>query len=118
MVVKAGVRWDSLKLVKQGGLEALTGFISNEPNQLKAAGRDITVWQPVDYGIPSSLGAVAVNPAFAGEHPRCRGRPARGAACLRLLLVQRRARHRMRRLRGAVVRRDVRQGAQRDHLEE
>jgi NitT/TauT family transport system substrate-binding protein len=80
MLVKAGVRWDSLKLVKegydpsvlprrQGGLEALTGFVSNEPNQLKAAGKDVTVWKPVDYGIPSSIGAMAVNPAFAKAHP-------------------------------------------------
>lgn len=81
MLVKAGVTWDSLKLVKegydpsvlprkQGGLEALTGFISNEPNQLKAAGKDVTVWKPVDYGIPSSIGAMAVNPAFAKAHPK------------------------------------------------
>jgi NitT/TauT family transport system substrate-binding protein len=80
MMVKAGVTWDSLKLVKegydpsvlprkQGGLEALTGFISNEPNQLKAAGHDVTVWKPVDYDVPSSLGAMAVNPAFAKAHP-------------------------------------------------
>ncbi|MDX6354870.1 MAG: NitT/TauT family transport system substrate-binding protein [Streptomyces sp.] len=80
MMVKAGVKWDSLKLVKegydpsvlprkQGGLEALTGFVSNEPNQLKAAGDAVTVWQPVDYGIPSSIGAMAVNPAFAKAHP-------------------------------------------------
>jgi NitT/TauT family transport system substrate-binding protein len=80
MLVKAGVTWDSLTLVKegydpsvlprrQGGLEALTGFVSNEPNQLKAAGKDVTVWQPVDYGIPSSIGAMAVNPAFAAAHP-------------------------------------------------
>jgi NitT/TauT family transport system substrate-binding protein len=80
MMVKAGVKWDSLKLVKQGydpsvlprkqdGLEALTGFVSNEPNQLKAAGHDVTVWKPVDYGIPGSLGAMAVNPAFAKAHP-------------------------------------------------
>ncbi|WNI16015.1 ABC transporter substrate-binding protein [Actinacidiphila sp. ITFR-21] len=80
MLVKAGVRWDSLKLVKegydpsvlprrQGGLAALTGFVSNEPNQLKAAGKEVTVWKPVDYGIPSSIGAMAVNPAFARAHP-------------------------------------------------
>ncbi len=80
MMVKAGVDWGSLKLVKegydpsvlprhQGGLQALTGFISNEPNQLKAAGDEVTVWKPVDYGIPSSLGAMAVNPAFAKAHP-------------------------------------------------
>ncbi|WIB78231.1 ABC transporter substrate-binding protein [Curtobacterium sp. MCPF17_002] len=80
MMVKAGVDWDSLKLVKEGydpsvlprkqnGLEALTGFVSNEPNLLKAAGDDVTVWQPVDYDIPASLGAMAVNPAFAKAHP-------------------------------------------------
>jgi putative hydroxymethylpyrimidine transport system substrate-binding protein len=80
MLVKAGVDWHSLKLVKegydpsvlprrQGGLEALTGFVSNEPNQLKAAGKAVTVWKPVDYGIPSSIGATAVNPAFAKAHP-------------------------------------------------
>lgn len=80
MMVKAGVDWHSLKLVKegydpsvlprrQGGLEALTGFISNEPHQLEAAGHDVTVWKPVDYGIPSSLGAMAVNPGFAKDHP-------------------------------------------------
>ena len=27
------------------------------------------MWKPVDYGIPSSLGAMAVNPAFAKAHP-------------------------------------------------
>lgn len=80
MLVKAGVNWSSLQIVKegydptvlprhQGGLEALTGFVSNEPNQLKNAGDKVTVWQPVDYGIPSSLGAMAVNPAFAAAHP-------------------------------------------------
>ncbi len=74
------MEWDSLTLVKEGydpsvlprkqnGLEALTGFVSNEPNLLKAAGDDVTVWQPVDYGIPSSIGAMAVNPAFAKAHP-------------------------------------------------
>lgn len=80
MLVKAGVSFGSLHVVKEGydptvlprhagGLEALTGFVSNEPNQLKAAGYRVTVWQPVKYGIPSSLGAMAVNPAFAAAHP-------------------------------------------------
>ncbi|MGW1713326.1 ABC transporter substrate-binding protein [Streptomyces sp. NPDC002156] len=80
MLVKAGVKYDSLKLVKQGydpsvlprrqgGLAALTGFVSNEPNQLKAAGKPVTVWQPSDFGVPGSLGAMAVNPAFAAKHP-------------------------------------------------
>jgi NitT/TauT family transport system substrate-binding protein len=80
MLVKAGVDWNSLRIVKEGydptvlprhqsGLSALTGFVSNEPNQLRTAGYKVTVWQPVKYGIPSSLGAMAVNPAFAAAHP-------------------------------------------------
>jgi putative hydroxymethylpyrimidine transport system substrate-binding protein len=80
MLEKAGVKWSSLQIVKEGydptvlprragGLAALTGFVSNEPNQLRADGYKVTVWQPVNYGIPSSLGAMAVNPAFAEAHP-------------------------------------------------
>jgi putative hydroxymethylpyrimidine transport system substrate-binding protein len=80
MMIKAGVRWPTVRVVKEGydptvlprragGLAALTGFVSNEPNQLRAAGYRVTVWQPVKYGIPSSLGAMAVNPAFAAAHP-------------------------------------------------
>jgi len=80
MLVKSGVTFSSLHVVKEGydptvlprhagGIEGLTGFVSNEPNQLKEAGYKVTVWQPVKYGIPSSLGAMAVNPAFALAHP-------------------------------------------------
>lgn len=80
MLVKAGVDWNSLHVVQEGydptvltrrqdGLAALTGFVSNEPNQLKEDGNKVTVWQPIKYGIPSSLGAMAVNPAFAKAHP-------------------------------------------------
>lgn len=80
MMIKAGVNWSSLHIVEEGydptvlvrhqdGLEALTGFVSNEPNQLKLDGYKVTVWQPVNYGVPSSLGGMAVNPAFAAAHP-------------------------------------------------
>lgn len=80
MMVENGVDWDSIRLVQQGydptvlprrqqGLEALTAFASNEPNLLKEQGETVTVWQPADYGIPSSLGAMAVNPDFAEAHP-------------------------------------------------
>jgi putative hydroxymethylpyrimidine transport system substrate-binding protein len=80
MMIKAGVTWSTIRIVQEGydptvlprragGLAALTGFVSNEPNQLKAAGYKVTVWQPVKYGIPDSLGAMAVNPAFAAAHP-------------------------------------------------
>ena len=77
MADKAGVDWGSLKTVKVGydptvlgrTVDALTGFISNEPLQLKAAGHDVKVWQPSDYGIASSLGSFAINPDFGQAHP-------------------------------------------------
>ena len=56
-------------ILPRGQVDSLTGFISNEPNLLEAAGSEVTVWRPFDYGVPSSLGSVAVNPAFAEEHP-------------------------------------------------
>jgi putative hydroxymethylpyrimidine transport system substrate-binding protein len=56
-------------ILPRGQVVSLTGFISNEPNLLEAAGEEVTVWRPYDYDVPSSLGALAVNPAFAEEHP-------------------------------------------------
>lgn len=78
MMVEQGVDWNSLKKVvvgydptvlTRGQVQALTGFASNEPNILKAAGHDVKVWQPADYHVPSSLGGIAVNPDFAQKHP-------------------------------------------------
>lgn len=56
-------------VLPRGQVQSLTGFISNEPNLLAAAGEEVTVWRPFDYDVPSSLGAIAVNPAFAKDHP-------------------------------------------------
>lgn len=56
-------------ILPRGQVDSLTGFISNEPNLLEASGNEVTVWRPFDYGVPSSLGALAVNPDFAEEHP-------------------------------------------------
>lgn len=80
MMMRAGVDMDSLTIVQEGydpsvlprrqnDLAALTGFISNEPNQLAASGDPVTVWEPLEFGVPGSIGALAVNPAFAAEHP-------------------------------------------------
>lgn len=78
MMVEQGVDWNSLKKVvvgydptvlTRGQVQALTGFASNEPNILKAAGHLVKVWQPADYNVPSSLGGIAVNPSFAQKHP-------------------------------------------------
>jgi NitT/TauT family transport system substrate-binding protein len=78
MLDEAGADVDSMQqvvvgydpsILPRGQVDSLTGFISNEPNLLEAAGEEVTVWRPYDYGVPSSLGALAANPAFAEEHP-------------------------------------------------
>ncbi|MEV6344339.1 ABC transporter substrate-binding protein [Actinoplanes sp. NPDC051851] len=78
MLVQAGADFKSIKqvvvgydptILPRGQVKSLTGFISNEPNQLKAAGKDVTVWRPYDYQVPGSLGAMAVNPDFAAKYP-------------------------------------------------
>jgi putative hydroxymethylpyrimidine transport system substrate-binding protein len=78
MLVEAGADYDSIEqvvvgydptILPRGQVDSLTGFISNEPNLLTAAGEDVTVWRPFDYDVPGSLGALAVNPAFADENP-------------------------------------------------
>ncbi|MRK02245.1 MULTISPECIES: ABC transporter substrate-binding protein [Aeromicrobium] len=78
MLAKAGLEGEAVKQVKvgydpsilpRGQVDALTAFVSNEPNQLKKAGSEVTVWSPKDFDVPASLGAFAVNPAFAGKHP-------------------------------------------------
>ena len=56
-------------VLPRGQVDSLTGFISNEPNLLEAAGEEVTVWRPYDYGVPGSLGALAANREFAAEHP-------------------------------------------------
>lgn len=78
MLTKAGADVSSMKqvvvgydptILPRGQVKSLTGFISNEPNLLEEAGFDVKVWRPFDYGIPSSLGTVAVNPKFAKANP-------------------------------------------------
>jgi NitT/TauT family transport system substrate-binding protein len=56
-------------ILPRGQVDALVGFISNEPGQLEAAGEDVTVWEPKDFGIPGSIGSYAINPAFGESHP-------------------------------------------------
>lgn len=56
-------------ILPRGQVDSLTGFISNEPNLLEAAGEEVTVWRPFDFGVPGSLGSIAVNPDFASTNP-------------------------------------------------
>ena len=78
MLADAGVDMTKVKQVKvgydpgilpRGQVDALVGFVSNEPNQLEDAGEKVTVWEPTDFDVPGSLGAYSVNPAWAKKHP-------------------------------------------------
>ncbi len=78
MLTAAGVDLGSVRQVTvgfdpsvlpRGQVDALTGYRSNEPNTLRAAGTEVTTWDPQDYGIPGSFGTTIVNPGFAAEHP-------------------------------------------------
>lgn len=77
MLTKAGADVPSIKqvvvgydpsILPRGQVQSLTGFISNEPNLLAAAGRQVKVWRPYDYHVPGSLGGMAANPDFAAKH--------------------------------------------------
>ena len=78
MLDKAGLKKGDVKEVKvgydptilpRGQVDALVGFISNEPLQLEAAGTPVKVWEPKDFGVPGSLGSFAANPDFLKQHP-------------------------------------------------
>jgi NitT/TauT family transport system substrate-binding protein len=78
MLDKAGLGKGDVKEVKvgydptilpRGQVDALVGFISNEPLQLEQAGTPVKVWVPKDFGVPGSLGAFAANPHFLEQHP-------------------------------------------------
>ena len=79
MLVAKGVDVDAITLVEVGydpsvlprdQVQALTGYKSNEPLLLAGMGEDVTLWNPEDVGVVGSFGALAVNPAFAQEHPQ------------------------------------------------
>lgn len=67
-VTQVKVGYDSSVLTR-GKVDALTGFLSNDVLQLEAAGAKVKVWQPTEFGIPDSLGALAISPEFGQKHP-------------------------------------------------
>jgi ABC-type nitrate/sulfonate/bicarbonate transport system substrate-binding protein len=78
MLLDAGVDLDSITQVQvgydpsvlpRGQVQSLTGYKSNEPDLLRAAGEEVTLWNPEDYGIPGTFGTTVVNEDFAAEHP-------------------------------------------------
>jgi ABC-type nitrate/sulfonate/bicarbonate transport system substrate-binding protein len=78
MLLDAGVDLDSVTQVQvgydpsvlpRGQVQSLTGYKSNEPDLLRAAGDEVTLWNPEDYGIPGTFGTTVVNDDFASDHP-------------------------------------------------
>ncbi|MFT4122920.1 MAG: ABC transporter substrate-binding protein [Microbacteriaceae bacterium] len=78
MFVQAGIALDSINWVSvgydptilpQGQVDALTGYISNEPHTLETAGYDVTLWNPSDYGIESTFNTQIVNTDWAEANP-------------------------------------------------
>lgn len=78
MLVTAGVDLGSVTQVKvgydptvlvRGQVQSLTGYKSNEPLTLAAAGDRVTQWNPEDYGVTGSFGQLIADPQFASEHP-------------------------------------------------
>lgn len=78
MLVKAGVDVGSIKqvvvkydpsILPRGQVRSLTGFKSNEPDLLAAQGVKITQWNPEDFDVSGSFGAMSANRAFVRDHP-------------------------------------------------
>lgn len=56
-------------ILPNGQVQALTGYKSNEPNNLTSQGYDIVQWDPADYGVKSAFNVQIVNNTFKAEHP-------------------------------------------------
>ena len=78
MLVAAGVDVSSVKqvlanrqtaILPRGQVQSLTGYKSNEPDLLAAQGVKVTRWNPEDFGVSGSFGAMSANPAFVRDHP-------------------------------------------------
>lgn len=68
-----GINWVSVgydpSILPDGQIQGLSGYKSNEPKALEAAGNSITEWDPSEYGVESAFNTQIVNKTFAAEHP-------------------------------------------------
>lgn len=60
--------FDPLAHIEQP-IDGLPGWKSNEVGTLERAGVGIMLFDPLDYGVPGSFGAIFTNRDFADEHP-------------------------------------------------
>jgi putative hydroxymethylpyrimidine transport system substrate-binding protein len=77
MLAKAGVDRSKIKEVEVGfdpsvlrtQVDALAGYLSNEPGALERSGFKVRVLNPVDYGATTSFNSIIVNDNFGKDHP-------------------------------------------------
>jgi ABC-type nitrate/sulfonate/bicarbonate transport system substrate-binding protein len=78
MIAEAGVDEDEISQIEvdfnpvllfETEIESLPVYKSNEPRQLDEQGYQYRTFDPGDYDIPATFGAIAANRSFADEHP-------------------------------------------------
>lgn len=78
MLVNAGADVGSIEqvtvgfdpsILPRGQVDSLTGYKSNEPDLLAAQDVEVTQWNPEDFDVSGSFGAMAANRAFVRDHP-------------------------------------------------
>jgi NitT/TauT family transport system substrate-binding protein len=67
-IKQVGVGFDPT-ILKTTEVVAITGFKSNEPNQLEKLGHKVRILDPQEFGVNTSFGIVAANNDFAAKHP-------------------------------------------------
>lgn len=78
MIAEAGIDEDDIVQIEvdfnpvllfETEIETLPGYKSNEPRLLADQGYEFRTFDPSDYDIPATFGAIAANPGFVAEHP-------------------------------------------------
>ncbi len=64
----ASVGFDPM-ILPNGDVDALTGYLDNEPGVLERAGADVDVWVPAEHGVEGTFSVVAANTEWAADNP-------------------------------------------------
>lgn len=61
--------YDAVANIEPDALAGITGYKSNEVGQLAATGVEVDLFDPADYDVPGSFGAIYTTASFLDEHP-------------------------------------------------
>lgn len=61
--------YDAVANLALDELTGITGYKSNEVGQLAAAGVEVDLFDPADYDVPGSFGAIYTTASFLDQHP-------------------------------------------------